>query len=143
MKTDMWTYTTQKMKFSIKDFFSKCDPIHRKLPIWSQLLKKSLMENFIFGAALHTLRGWKTHLKDLVPIKLKFDIIRVLRTLSSIMMHHFCENSSWLLFGDSFPTIFEDNFQKICRIIYHIRGTWHKSITVKVTLILFYQPSID
>ena len=35
----------QKMKFSNKDFFSKCD---QKLRIWSHLLKKSLMENFIF-----------------------------------------------------------------------------------------------
>ena len=40
-------FTAQKMKFSIKDFFSKCDQIHRKLRIWSHLLKKSLMENFI------------------------------------------------------------------------------------------------
>ena len=31
----------------MKDFFSKCDQIHRKLRIWSHLLKKSLMENFI------------------------------------------------------------------------------------------------
>ena len=38
----------QKMKFSIKGFFSKCDQIRRKLRIWSHLLKKSLMENFIF-----------------------------------------------------------------------------------------------
>ena len=38
------------MKFSIKDFFSKCDQIRRKLRIWSHLLKKSLMENFIFCA---------------------------------------------------------------------------------------------
>ena len=36
------------MKFSIKDFFSKCDEIRRKLQIWSHLLKESLMENFIF-----------------------------------------------------------------------------------------------
>ena len=40
----------QKMKFSIKDFFSKCDQIRRKLRIWSYLLKISLMENFIFCA---------------------------------------------------------------------------------------------
>ena len=33
--------TAQKMKFPIKDFFNKCD---------SHLLKKSLMENFIFFA---------------------------------------------------------------------------------------------
>ena len=36
------------MKFSNKDFFSKCDQIRRKLRIWSHLLKKSLMENFNF-----------------------------------------------------------------------------------------------
>ena len=42
--------TTQKMKFSIKDFFSKCDQIRRKLRIWSHLLKKSGMENFSFCA---------------------------------------------------------------------------------------------
>ena len=35
------------MKFSIKDFFSKCDQIRSFLQIWSHLLKKSLMENFI------------------------------------------------------------------------------------------------
>ena len=38
----------KKMKFSVQDFFSKCDKIYRKLQIWSQLLKNSLMENFIF-----------------------------------------------------------------------------------------------
>ena len=32
------------MKFSIKDFFSKCDQIRSFLWIWSHLLKKSLME---------------------------------------------------------------------------------------------------
>ena len=42
--------TAQKIKFSIKDFFSKCDQIRRKVEIWSHLLKKSLMENFIFCA---------------------------------------------------------------------------------------------
>ena len=41
------TVTVQKMKCSIKDFFSKCDQIRRKLRIWSNLLKKSLIENFI------------------------------------------------------------------------------------------------
>ena len=37
-----------KLKFSIKDLFSKYDQIRRKLRIWSHLLKKSLIENFIF-----------------------------------------------------------------------------------------------
>ena len=44
------SFTAQKMKFSIKDFFSKCDQIRRKMRIWSHLLKKSLIENFIFCA---------------------------------------------------------------------------------------------
>ena len=38
------TLTAQKMKFSAKNFFSKCDQI------WSHLLKKSLMEKFNFSA---------------------------------------------------------------------------------------------
>ena len=40
--------TAQKMKFSIKVFFSKCDQIHSSQRIWSYLLKKSLMESFKF-----------------------------------------------------------------------------------------------
>ena len=37
------------MKFSIKGFRSKCDQIRISfLWIWSQVLKKSLMEEFIF-----------------------------------------------------------------------------------------------
>ena len=41
------------MKFFIKDFFSKCEEICRKLRICSHLQKKSLMKHFIFCAALH------------------------------------------------------------------------------------------
>ena len=40
------------MKFSIKDFFNKCDQIRRKMRIWSHLLEKSLTENFIFCVLL-------------------------------------------------------------------------------------------
>ena len=36
------------MKFSIVDFFSKCDQIRSILQIWSYLLKNFLMENLIF-----------------------------------------------------------------------------------------------
>ena len=45
-----WYHTAQKMKFSIKDFFSKCDQIRSFLQIWLHLPKKSLMKNFIFRA---------------------------------------------------------------------------------------------
>ena len=44
--------TSQKMKFSIKDFLSKCDQIRSFLRIWSHLLKTFLMENFIVCAVL-------------------------------------------------------------------------------------------
>ena len=40
----------RKMKFSIKDFVSKCNQICSFLLIWSHLLKKVLMENFNFCA---------------------------------------------------------------------------------------------
>ena len=40
--------TIQKTKFSIKGFLSKCDHFCNFLWIWSHLLKKSLMETFIF-----------------------------------------------------------------------------------------------
>ena len=46
------SYTAQDMKFSIKDFFSKYGQIRRELQIWSHLLKKSLMEIFIFCAVI-------------------------------------------------------------------------------------------
>ena len=41
-------FSAQKIKFPIKDFFSMCDQICRKLRMWWHLLKKSFMENFIF-----------------------------------------------------------------------------------------------
>ena len=49
-------FTAQEIKFPIKDFFSKCDQIHKKLWIWSYLLKKSLMENFIFCALFSAIK---------------------------------------------------------------------------------------
>ena len=44
----------QKMKLSIKDFFSQCDQICRNLQTCLHLLKKSLMENFIFSPVYET-----------------------------------------------------------------------------------------
>ena len=43
---------TAQTKFSIKDLFSKCDQIRSFLRIWSYLLGKSFMENFIFCAVI-------------------------------------------------------------------------------------------
>ena len=36
----------------MKDFLSKCDQLRSFLQIWSYLLKKSLIENYIFCAVL-------------------------------------------------------------------------------------------
>ena len=46
MKLALETATAQKLKFSIKDFFNKCDQIRMR----KSLLKKSLVENFTFCA---------------------------------------------------------------------------------------------
>ena len=51
------------MKFSIKDFFSKYDQIRIKLRIWSHLLKKSSMENFIFCAVYAIVIAQEKHLR--------------------------------------------------------------------------------
>ena len=76
--------TAQKMRFSIMDFFSKCDQISRKLWIWSHLLKKSLMENFIFCAV---------------------NIWRVLRLLEESNCSHYFFKISFF-FSELVPVIF-------------------------------------
>ena len=47
----------------MKDFFGKCDQIRSYLQIWSHLLKKSLMENFIFCAVYSTFDSHSEHNK--------------------------------------------------------------------------------
>ena len=49
------------MKFTIKDFFSKYDQIHSFQLIWSHLLRKSLIENFIFRAVQDVLSALFTN----------------------------------------------------------------------------------
>ena len=73
--------TAQKIKFSIMDFFSKCDQIHSFQRTWSHLLKKSLIENFIFCAVTFT------------SFKIKF-------LISSKML--FCSSQCACLFKDPF-----------------------------------------
>ena len=57
------------MKFSIKDFFSKCEQIRRKPRIWSHLLKKPLMEKFIFRAVGAACCLLKSFVVEIVWIK--------------------------------------------------------------------------
>ena len=56
-KKKCWNVTTQKLKFSIKDFFSKYYQMRSFLWISSHLLKKFLMENFIFRAVCVSLNA--------------------------------------------------------------------------------------
>ena len=70
------------MKFSIKDFFSKCDQIRSFMRIWSHLPKKSLIENFIFFAVIIT--------KSTVSILMKvFWIILHRNVLQNVVMYLF------------------------------------------------------
>ena len=58
------------MKFSVEDFFSKCDQIRRKLRIWSYLLKTSSIENFIFYAVI----AWLYEFTQITEINLMIQI---------------------------------------------------------------------
>ena len=68
--------TTQKMKFSIMDFFSKCDQTRRKLRIWSHLLRKSLLEKFIFCAVCFIAKH--QHIDPSFQAEVKFFMLLVL-----------------------------------------------------------------
>ena len=66
--------TAQKMKFFIKHVFSKCDQIRRKLWMWPHLLKKFLMENFIFCVAKGVENLWNHSFSTFAKIFRKFSI---------------------------------------------------------------------
>ena len=65
------------MKFSIKDFFSKCDRIRMKERSWSHLLKKSLMENFIFCAVRSVITFIRVILLNHTPPPMKKTVNQV------------------------------------------------------------------
>ena len=63
--------TAQKMKFFFKDLFRKSDQIRSFLRIWPHLLKKSLMENFIF-CAVFSLELWsRIFMKEMLTKEMK------------------------------------------------------------------------
>ena len=74
------------MKFSIKDFFSKRDQIRSFLRIWSHLLKKSLMENFIFLAVIYrTLHS--TEWGRNITFMIKNDIIFIMHDVLAVLIY--------------------------------------------------------
>ena len=92
--------TAQKMKFPIKDFFSKCDQICNFLWIWSHLLKKFLIEKFLIENFLCSefsfcayWRNWETDLKITQIVKWFFRYqelsLYVLQILQTLQYTHF------------------------------------------------------
>ena len=78
--------TTQKMKFSIKYFFSKCDQIHSFERIWPHLLKKSLMENLIFCTVQVSI--------DQVFYALYYDQYKLFFNSASVLLNIFINSAS-------------------------------------------------
>ena len=75
--------TAQKKKFPITDFFSKCNEIRRNLRIWSHLLEKSLMENFIFLYSVYCGEFYKVNRKKrIVMTELCFQLNETFQNLS-------------------------------------------------------------
>ena len=93
-------HTAQKMMFSIKDFVSNCDQIRRNLRIWSHLLKKSLMENFIFCAVLFLTFEWNPDVevksaftaRSVAPTLILFSVLQLIIAYMVIEIH----NLLWL-----------------------------------------------
>ena len=79
------------MKFFIKNFFSKCDQIRRKMRILSHLLKKSIIENFIFCAVKIFLPPLPILLEHLSSSPLLFDFLSLKMRYINLIIY-FLEN---------------------------------------------------
>ena len=79
--------TVQKMEIFIKDFFSKPDQIRKKLPMWSHLLKKSLMGNLIFLYSAWRLHcasfEWLLMVNDVIKSRWRSSVKKRIKTLTS------------------------------------------------------------
>ena len=114
--------TAQKMKFSIKDFFSKCDQNLRKLRIWLHSLKKSLIEIFIFSAVKVILRSVSYSFRLKVLVK-HFSCHRSIRSQMFVLIgvlknfaiftgkHHCCK---LFLTGLKARNFIKKRLQQIC-----------------------------
>ena len=86
-------FIAQKVKFSIKDFFSKCYQIRRRIWIWSHLLRKILNAKLHFLCSVYlakeksTLKFFKSKLTYLV--KTDFLYIKMLILMSILVCHRY------------------------------------------------------
>ena len=67
------TYTAQKMKFSIKDFYSKCDQIHSSFGFGHIFWR---MENFIFFVLCYSTSFTGDCLNNLLELSMVFDPVK-------------------------------------------------------------------
>ena len=116
-------YTAKKMKFSIKDFFSKCDQTRRKLRIWSRFLNKSLTKNFIFCAVL---------------VKTFFQLQNLILE-KSIWLTHLSQTSMMKLFAKNLLIIFAKGF--ILDICLHAKYTLVCCLLTRI-LFPFYHSTV-
>ena len=102
------------MKFCIKNFINKCDQIRKKLRIWSHLLKKSLMKNFIFCAGIenHLIKDRSLGLRNSLKRE-PFQIFLYLTLLWRKSRTYYQFVQSWSL---SFNVRFENKIQRQKRI---------------------------
>ena len=82
--------TAQKMNFSTKDFFSKCDQIRSKLWNWSNLLNNALVENFILVQWINA----DSEIKEASHCKSLLLISEMIRWNGKIycLLGHFCRS---------------------------------------------------
>ena len=66
----------------MKDFFSKCDQIRGEQRIWSHVLKKSFMENFIFCSVYTLLKKQNFCIEPVVSLFMHCDNFNVTATLT-------------------------------------------------------------
>ena len=86
------------MKFSIKDFFSKCDQIRWYLQIWSHLLKKSLMENFIFCVVFGARESYSTTTEYLTKSSLRnIEIKTFANVFETMSLKNFLKNLAFIV----------------------------------------------
>ena len=106
---------SQKMKFSIKDFFSRCGQIRRRLWIWSHSLKKSLMKTSFF-------MQWKMCTYLFLAYRVRpFFFIKSAREALCVIRQFLPANIFEIFLFDS-PSFINTNF--------NVRNSWFYTVTV-------------
>ena len=90
----------KKTKFSSKNLLSKCDHIRNFLKIWSHLLMKPLMENFIFSAVLGVAFAPYKICDEFQRIKFPVSFwtqVRIIVKNKGVLWHFYLVTGNWKL----------------------------------------------